>query len=255
MLFGKRFARNSNGNTFLRFKKKQHLYYKMALNKIRYCVLDGESTFDGRILHSISIKAVEARLRDGTWKAKVLDSREYMISDFFKNDILVKKENVLEKLAKVIKKDSSVDIQFRPFSYVMSEITKFGARYGGVILAHSMDRDLEFMVNSDNVFGTMLFTNGDPGVSEKLPHWAGIKWMCTQYLISYTKWAVPYAAVYPHMNNRLQTLVKDIKQDHTASSDVDMLIILTERLCNVSNGQFLEERSNAVFAKPIAGIR
>jgi len=219
-------------------------------------VYDTESTFTDKIIHSMSMMALKFSLSDAKWISTKVDEREIYNSDYFNDPLLAQKENVMEKLQKAIKKTPSGCIEFQPFSFMMSEFAKFVKRYGGIAIAHAADRDLEFIVNSDRHFGSLLFQSGDISNSEKIPKWADINFICSQYLICNSKWARAYNDTWPHADNKLSTLSKDFKkQDHTAAGDTENLRFVLERLCNVSNGEFLDYRVNLVFAKPIAGIR
>lgn len=222
-----------------------------------YAVLfDTESTFTDKIIHSMSMMALKFSLKDGKWSSDCMVEREIYNSDYFTDIALATKENVVEKLQKTVKKNPSGYIEFQPFSSMMSEFAAFVKRYGGIAIAHSADRDLEFIINSDRHFGSLLFDQGDISNSVKIPKWADINFICSQYLVCNSKWARAYNITWPHADNKLSTLTKEFKkQDHTASGDLENLQFLVDRLCNISNGEFLDYRVNLVFAKPPVGIR
>ena len=227
------------------------------MTKFTVCVFDTEATFTDKLVHSMSVMAIQYSLKQGKFESKKIAEMEMYNSDYFGNILLANKENVTEKIQKAIRRTpGGCSLDFFPFSVMMSAFAYFVVRYGGTAISHSADRDLEFIMNSDRVFGSLLFDGGDVSSSSKIPKWSDINFVCSQYLICNSKWAHPYNNAWPHSDNKLATLSRDFKkQDHTALGDTENLRFVLDRLCNVSNGQFLDFRVNAVFAKPPAGIR
>jgi hypothetical protein len=217
------------------------------------CPYDAEYTFTKKIW-AITVKACKHKNEKGTWTSKIIATQTYYPVEFWSDTELVKGENVLTKLTNQVKATSSMQMDFRPFAEIMDLFASFVNKHGGVAISHSCDNDLHAIAHTDAFFKTGVFVRGDFSMSPNIPKWEKIRFMCSQYLVSSpdSQWSGPYQERYPHRDTKLQTLVSDLglKQKHTSDSDVDLLVIVLERLCQVSHGDYADDRSICCFAKP-----
>jgi hypothetical protein len=220
-----------------------------AVKSVTLTLWDEEYDMQQRVM-MITMMAVKHSLVNAVYQTDIIDTQTYYVGE-----TIFRSAGNVKKFSDDVKANGHwLSGTIAPFAEIMSLFADFVSKYGGYALSHSTDNDYAAIAATDKFLNTGLFIDNDVSKSPRIPKWKNIKPLCSQQLIGDVKnsrWSAKYRLRYPHDSNELQELTKELgPQEHRSESDCIRLKYVAHRLCDVSDGHYVEDRKFAVICKP-----